>query len=129
MFVKLETVSKVQLSQKNFSKWSKYNMKVTSSVFNKLQHFIPIKNTKGQSKAFRLTKNGINTGIFQEIPEHVDNALDEEEINFIENHQNINIVNIPNIGQSNSMGNMIEDAPKDEDNDGEIRGIDEDGNI
>ena len=126
MFVKLETVSKEQLSQKNFSKWSKYNMKVTSSVFNKLQHFIPIKNTKGQSKAFRLTKNGINTGI------HVDNALDEEEINFIENHRNINIVNIPNtnnIGQSNSMGNMIEDAPKDEDNDGEIRGIDEDGNI
>ena len=107
-------------------------MKVTSSVFNKLQHFIPIKNTKGQSKAFRLTKNGINTGIFQEIPEYVDNALDEEEINFIENHQNINIVNIPNtnnIGQSNSMGNMVEDAPKDEDNDGEIRGIDEDGNI
>ena len=38
-------------------------------------------------------------------------------------------LNINNIGQSNSIGNMIEDAPKDEDNDGEICGIDEDGNI
>ena len=106
-------------------------MKVTSSVYNKLQHFVPIKNTKGNSKAFRLTKNGANTGVFQEIPEHVDNALDEDEINFLENHQNITINNISNMndnGQNNNVGNMIEEAPKDDENDEEIHGIDEDGN-
>ena len=107
-------------------------MRVTSSVYNKLQHFVPIKNTKGQSKAFHLTKKGTDTGIFKEIPEHVDNVLDEEEINFLENQQNIEInnnSNMDNIRQNNGIGNMIEEAPKDDENDGEINEIVEDGNI
>jgi hypothetical protein len=43
-------------------------MRITPEVYSKLQYFVPIKNTKGQSKAFRLTNNGISTGVFQEIP-------------------------------------------------------------
>ena len=47
-------------------KWNSYGMKITQEVFNKLQSFIPIKNPKGQNKAFGLKENGENTDIFHE---------------------------------------------------------------
>ena len=51
----------------------------------KLQTFVPIKNPKGHCKAFHLTKNGKNTGVFEEMPAHINNVLDENFINDLEN--------------------------------------------
>ena len=85
----LEKVSKEQMSQRNFDKWAKYNMKITQDVFKKLQQFESIKNPKGHYKAFRLKKNGQNNGIFTEIPARLDNILKENGNILNEQNQNV----------------------------------------
>lgn len=72
-------------------------MKITQEVYHKLKYFTPIKNSKKQCKAFRLTANGMNTGVFKEIPAHIENPLDEEMINFLENNEEVNANNNGNI--------------------------------
>ena len=87
-------------------------MRITPEVYSKLQHFVPIKSTKGQSKDFRLIKNGVSTGVFQEIPEYIENVLDEEEILSLENQNVINNNNNNNsnlIGQNDNIENRIEE--------------------
>ena len=86
----LEKISKEQMSQRNFDKWTKYNMKITQDVFQKLQQFVPIKNPKGHHRAFRLKKNGQNIGVFSEIPARMNNVLDNDEINLLENGNELN---------------------------------------
>lgn len=76
LFVELENIAKEQFSQINFVKWNSYGMKITQEVFNILQSFVPIKNPKGQNKAFQLKENGENTGIFHEIPEQIGNVME-----------------------------------------------------
>ena len=122
LFVKLETLSKEQLSQKNITKWTQYNMRITPEVYSKLQHFVPIKNIKGQSKAFRLTKNGISTGVFQEIPEYFENVLDEEKILSLENQ---NVKNNNNNNNSNLIvpNDNIENRIEEQNDGGESDGL------
>lgn len=84
LYIQLETIAKEQKSQRNFNKWNNYNVKLTQEVYNKLREFVPIKNTKKNSKAFRLTNKGQNTGIFQVIPNQVGN-IDEEALNYVNN--------------------------------------------
>ena len=61
--------------------WNEDNSK---EVFNKLQNFIPIKNPKGQNKAFRLKENGENTGIFHEIPQQIGNVMEPQLLNALQ---------------------------------------------
>ena len=84
LYIQLETIAKEQKSQRNFNKWNNYNIKLTQEVYNKLREFVPIKNIKKNSKAFRLTNKGQNTGIFQAIPNQVGN-IDEDAPNYINN--------------------------------------------
>jgi len=97
------------------------NMRITPEVYSKLQHFVPIKSTKWQSKAFRLTKNGISTGIFQEIPEYIENVLDKEEILSLENQ---NVINNNNNNNSNLIrqNDNIENRIKEQNDSGESDG-------
>ncbi len=53
-------------------------------MFNKLQSFIPIRNPKGQNKAFRLKENGENTGIFHEIPQQIGNVMEPQLLNALQ---------------------------------------------
>lgn len=83
--MQLKEISNDQLSQKNFDKWNSYGIKVTREVYDKPKSFVPIKNTKWQNKAFRLTEKGVSTGIFEEIPEQNVNIMDEQILNSLQN--------------------------------------------
>ena len=126
LYMQLENISKEQMSQRNFDKWTKYNVKITQDVFQKLQQFIPIKNPKGNHKAFRLKKNGQNNGIFTEIPARIDNILNEDAIHAFEHGDILNNpeqnINIPNRHNEEIMEGNGENERnnEEEENDNEI---------
>ena len=102
LWVKLEVLSKTN-----------YHIKILQNGLNIIWGLI--KNTKGQSKTFSLIKNGVNTSVFQEISEHIENALDKAEILSLENQHAINKNNNNNlnlIGPNNNIENRIEESNK-----------------
>lgn len=55
------------MAQKNYYKWSNYEIKVDESLLNNIKNFVPVDGEKNtNSKAYRLTKNGRPTGIFNQ---------------------------------------------------------------
>ena len=89
-------ISKEQTGNKTYNKWNDYNLIIERNIFDKIQQFTPInpianKNNKG----FRLSKNGIDTGIFKRAEENVGNN------NMMDNINN-NIQN--NIGEDMNAG-------------------------
>jgi hypothetical protein len=80
LYIKLESIAKEQKSQRNLNKWNNYNIKLTQEVYEKLKGFIPIQNTKNNTKAFRLKNKGEDTGIFKTIPNQI-GYINEEPAN------------------------------------------------
>lgn len=102
LWVKIEVLSKTN-----------YHIKILQNGLNIIWGLI--KNTKGQSKTFSLIKNGVNTNVFQEISEHIENALDKAEILSLENQNAINKNNNNNLNlirPNNNIENRIEESNK-----------------
>lgn len=60
------TISKEQSGNDLSNKWEDYNLVIEKNIFDKIKQFMPINpNASKNSKGFRLSKNGIDTGIFQ----------------------------------------------------------------
>ena len=59
---------KLQMGQKNYSKWNQYDVLVDEKIMTSIKEFVPVDASgKSHSKSFRLTKNGQITGVFNAI--------------------------------------------------------------
>lgn len=89
-------ISKEQTGNNAYNKWNDYNLIIERNIFEKFKQFTPINpSATKNNKGFRLSKNGINTGIFRKTEEIVEN--------------NNMMDNMNNIMQNNIEGNMNEE--------------------
>ena len=89
-------ISKEQTGNNIYNKWSDYNLIIEKNIFEKIKQFTPINPGASKNhKGFRLSKNGIDTGIFKKAEEIMEN---DNMINNINNNiqNNIEGHNIPN---------------------------------
>ena len=109
-------ISKEQTGNNTYNKWNDYNLIIERNIFEKIQQFTPINTIANKNnKGFRLSKNGINTGIFKRAEENAGNNNMMDNIN--NNIQNIigedmnaglaNNVNISNNRIRIIPGNLI----------------------
>jgi hypothetical protein len=76
--------------KKNYSKWNNFQIEVDERILNNLKQYMPIEgktifnsiSQKSNLKSFRLTKNGISTGVF--------NTINNGQINMIQDRNEDN---------------------------------------
>ena len=90
LYKQLYSISKIKIGSRSFNKWEDYTAEIKPEYYAKLKEFVVINNNgEGKkSRAFRLKKNGQDTGVF-----HRNNGpnLQQDEYNLIENNSQINI--------------------------------------
>ena len=87
LYKQFYAITKEQLGNNSSNKWEDYGLIIEREIFEKIKQFEPINaNGSKNSKGFRITKNGRNTGIFKKIQEY-------EEGNNIRNNINDDIQN------------------------------------
>lgn len=68
-------IAKEQSGNCSSSKWEDYNIVIEKNIFDRIAQFTPINpNSSRNGKGFRLSKNGIDTGIFQKAENHMENV-------------------------------------------------------
>lgn len=71
LYKQFYVISKEQSGNKAFNKWDDYNITIEKNIFDKIQQFIPINSNESKNnKGFRLSKNGMDTGIFKKTGEN-----------------------------------------------------------
>ena len=98
------------MASKTVNKWEDYVAEIKPELYRKLNDYVAIDNfgDSKKTKAFRLSKNGENTNIFEKVNNHnLDNQL------FNNNNQrnviHININENSNIGEIKNNNNIIWD--------------------
>ena len=95
LYKQFYAITKEQLGNSSISKWEDYGLIIQKDIFEKIKQFEPVNhNGSKNSKGFRITKNGKDTGIFHKIREYEGN-------NNIGNNINQNIEN--DIHQQNTI--------------------------
>ena len=75
LYKQLYAISKEQSGNGSSNKWDDYNMVIEKNIFERIKQFIPVNpNSARNSKGFRLSKNGIDTGIFQKAERYMENV-------------------------------------------------------
>lgn len=80
LYQELYAISKMQLAQKNYAKWSKYSVKIDEYLLENIKKFVPVDGNNGNNtKLYRLTKNRLPTGIFNvnQNPQQENNEINE----------------------------------------------------
>ena len=69
LYKELYSICKLKMASKSFNKWKDYCTEIKPEYLAKLEQFVTIDNYEEgkKSRAFRLMKNGNNTGIFTKI--------------------------------------------------------------
>ena len=87
LYKQFYAITKEQLGNNSLNKWEDYGLIIEKEIFEKIKQFEPINaNGSKNSKGFRITKNGRNTGIFRKLQDY-------DEGNNIQNNINNNMQN------------------------------------
>ena len=116
LYKQFYAITKEQLGNSSISKWEDYGLIIQKDIFEKIRQFEPVNhNGSKNSKGFRMTKNGKDTGIFHKISEYEGNNIGNNINDNIENHihQQNNIRINPN--NTNIKINVIRDNEINED--------------
>lgn len=91
----------MKIGSRVFNKWEDYTAEIKPEYYAKLKEFVAINNNGDgkKSRAFRLTKNGQDTGVFHRINGA---NFQQDEHNIVENNDQINI-NEQNDGEINEI--------------------------
>lgn len=110
LYKQFYVISKEQSGNKSFNKWDDYNIIIEKNIFDKIKQFTPINpNASKNNKGFRISKNGMDTGIFKKTGEY-------EENNIMRNDIDIDIQNniedqMGTMNSQNILNNKIQIIP------------------
>jgi len=79
------------MASKSYNKWQDYSTEIRPEYYTKLEEFIAIDNYTDakKSRAFRLSKNGQSTGVFNKISNAM---MRQDEQNYDLNNNQINVM-------------------------------------
>jgi len=97
-------IAKEQFGNNLTNKWEDYSLMIDKNIFDKIKEFEPINNCLNKnSKGFRTSKNGKDTGIFQKIADDGEEDIINNNVNNTEYQNNMDSQNSMQIPKDNRI--------------------------